>query len=78
MLWKAADQQTPGAGCVPNQRIVRGPAASPALMDVINCQCNAVGKLAAVMHVAVILKDCMHTILFLYWGSHVFQSCDQT
>ena len=57
MLWKAADQQTPpavdiaaygwelvsGAGCVPTPRIARGPAA-PALMDVINCQCKAVGK----------------------------------
>ena len=58
MLWKAADQQTPpavdiaaygwelvsGAGCVPTPRIARGPAALPALMDVINCQCKAVGK----------------------------------
>ena len=58
MLWKAADQQTPpaveiaaygwelvsGAGCVPTPRIARGPAAPPALMDVINCQCKAVGK----------------------------------
>jgi len=58
MLWKAADQQTPPAGdiaaygwvlisgavCVPTPRIARGPAAHPALMDVINCQCKAVGK----------------------------------
>ena len=58
MLWKAAYQQTPpavdiaaygwelvsGAGCVPTPRIARGPAAPPALMDVINCQCKAVGK----------------------------------
>ena len=58
MLWKAADQQIPpavdiatywwelvsGAGCVPTPRIARGPAAPPALMDVINCQCKAVGK----------------------------------
>jgi len=58
MLWKAADQETPpavdiaaygwefvsGAGCVPTPHIARGPAAPPALMDVINCQCKAVGK----------------------------------
>ena len=58
MLRKAADQQTPpfvdiaaygwelvsGAGRVPTSRIARGPAAPPALMDVINCQCKAVGK----------------------------------
>jgi len=58
MLWKAADQQTPpaidiaaygwelvsGAGCVPTPRIAREPAAPPALMDVITCQCKAVGK----------------------------------
>ena len=81
MLWKAADQQTPpavdiaangwelvsGAGCVPTPRIARGPAAPPALMDVINCLCEAVGKLAAVMHVAVILQDCLarHTVIVL-------------
>ena len=28
MLWKAADQQTAGAGCVPNPRIARRPAAA--------------------------------------------------
>ena len=44
MLWKAADQQTAVAGCVPTPRIARGPAAPPALMDVINCQCSAAGK----------------------------------
>ena len=58
MLWKATDQQTPpavdiaaygwelvsGAECVPTPRVARGPAAPPALMDVINCQCKAVGK----------------------------------
>ncbi len=58
MLWKAADQQDPpvvditdygwefvsGTGGVPTPCIARGPAAPPALMDVINCQCKAVGK----------------------------------
>ena len=29
---------------MPNPCIARGPAAPPALMDVINCQCKAVGK----------------------------------
>ena len=33
-----ADQQTSGAGCMPNPRIAEGPAAPSALMDVINCQ----------------------------------------
>ena len=61
MLWKAADQQTlpavdiaaygwelvSGAGCVPTPRLARGPAAPPALMDVINCQCKAVGKVCS-------------------------------
>ena len=40
--WKAADQQTPGS--VPNPSIAKEPAARPALMDVNNCQCNAVEK----------------------------------
>ena len=58
MLWKATDQQTPpavdiaaygwelvsGAECVPTPRVARGPATPPVLMDVINCQCKAVGK----------------------------------
>ena len=44
MLWKAADQQTAGVGCVPNPRNARGPVASPTLVDVTNCQCNVAGK----------------------------------
>ena len=44
MLWKAAGHHTAGAGCVPIPRIARGPAAHPALLDVVNCQCNAAGK----------------------------------
>ena len=37
MLWKAA-------GCMSTPRITREPAAHPALMNVINCQCNAARK----------------------------------
>ncbi len=63
MLWKAANQQSPpvvdmtdfgwefnsGTDSAPSPCIARGPAAPPALMDVINCQCKAVGKACITM-----------------------------
>ena len=80
MLWKAAGQQIPpavdiaaygrelvsDAGCVPTPRTTRGPAVPPALMD-MDANTKLSGKLAAVMHIAVILQDCLarHTVIVL-------------
>ena len=56
-----------GAGCVPTLRIARGPAAPSARRTSSTANAKMSGKLAAVMHVAVILQDCLahYTVIVL-------------